>query len=124
MSFKHKHCPNHSHLRTKSYNKKMFCGVFSSDKLPQMIDNYPCRFVANTDLSTKPGKHWISICISPSEGQGESKKIMGEYFDSYRTDVPLVFRNYLEKHTEKWIYNKRKLQSIWPTYAVIIVYSA
>ena len=40
-------------------------------------------------------------------------RFWGEYFDSYGTDVPLVFRNYLEKHTDKWKYNKRKLQSIW-----------
>ena len=37
---------------------------------------------------------------------------MGEFFDSYAADVPLVFRDYLEKDTE-WIYNRRKLQSIW-----------
>ena len=24
-----------------------------------------------------------------------------------------MFRNYLEKHTDKWKYNKRKLQSTW-----------
>ena len=40
---------------------KKFCGVLPSDKLSQTIDKHPCGLVANTDLSTKPGKHWISI---------------------------------------------------------------
>ena len=93
-------------------NKK-FCGVFPSDKLPQTIDKYPCGFVANTDPSTKPGTHWISIWIGSSDGKGENKRIVGEFFDSYAADVPLVFRDYLEKHTDIWIYNRRKLQSIW-----------
>ena len=38
---------------------------------------------------------------------------MGKFFYSYAADVPLVFRDYLEKHTDIWIYNRRKLQSIW-----------
>ena len=41
--------------------RKKFCGVFPSDKLPQTIDKYPCGIVANTDPSTKPGKHWIPM---------------------------------------------------------------
>ena len=44
---------------------------------------------------------------------GDRNKILREYFDSYRSDVPLVFRNYLEEHSDKWKYNKCKLQSIW-----------
>ena len=63
-------------------NKK-FCGVFPSDKLPQTIDKYPCGFVANTDPSTKPGTHWMSIWIGPSDGKGENKRTVGEFFDSY-----------------------------------------
>ena len=43
----------------------------------------------------------------------EDKKILGEYFNSYGTDAPLVFRNYLKTHTDRWVYNKRQLQSIW-----------
>ena len=52
-----------------------FCGVFPSDKLPQTIDKYPCGFVANTDPSTKPGTHWISIYLSSPR--------KGSWFDSY-----------------------------------------
>ena len=100
-------------LEEDPITNKKFCGVFPSDKLPQTIDKYPCRFVANTDPSTKPGMHWISIWIGPSDGKGENKRIVGEFFDSNAADVPLVFKDYLEKHTDIWIYNRRKLQSIW-----------
>ena len=92
-------------LEEDPITNKKFCGVLPSDKLPQTIDKYPCGFVANTDPSTKPGTHWISIWI----GKGENKRTVGEFFDSYAADVPLVFRDYLEKHTDIWIYNRRKL---------------
>jgi hypothetical protein len=54
-----------------------FCGVFPSDKLllPQTLDKYPCGFVANTDLSNKPGTHWV-VFNFPFEGKGE-------FFDSH-----------------------------------------
>ena len=83
------------------------------NKLPQTIDKYPCGFVANTDPSSKPETQWISIWIGPSDGREEHKKILGQYFDSYGADVPLVFRNYFEKHADKCNHNKSKLQSIW-----------
>ena len=43
---------------------KMFCRVFPSDKLAQTIDKYSCRLVANTDPSTKPEAHWVSILMT------------------------------------------------------------
>ena len=57
-------------LEHDAKTSKKFCGVFPSDKLPQTIDKYPCGLVANTDPSTKPGKHWISIYLSsPRKGR-------------------------------------------------------
>ena len=35
---------------------KMFCGVFPSNKL-----------VANTDPSTRPGAHWVSILMTSQQ---------------------------------------------------------
>ena len=64
-------------------NAEIFSGVFPCDKLPQMIDKYSCGFVANTDPSSEPGTHWISIGIGLSNGRGDHNKILGEYFDSY-----------------------------------------
>ena len=87
---------------------KKFCGVFPSDKLPQTIDKYPCGIVANTDPSTKPGKHWISVYFSSPE--------KGSWFDSYGKSPKFygaVFTDFLEKHCDEWDVNDRKLQSNW-----------
>ena len=64
----------------------------------------------NTDPSNMPGTHWISIWIDLSMTQRGGG---GQFFDSYGTDVPVVFRNYLQKHTDQWDFNRRTLQSIW-----------
>ena len=87
---------------------KKFCGVFPSDKLPQMINKYPCVLVANTDLSTKPGKHWISIYLSSPR--------KGSWFDSCGKSPEFygpVFTEFLNKHCDDWEMNDRKLQSDW-----------
>jgi hypothetical protein len=85
--------------------RKMFFGVFPSDKLPQTLEKYPCGFVANTDPSGKPGTHWIAFYF-PSEGEGE-------FFDSYGRSPNYYkeFKKFLGKHS--WDYNERKLQSDW-----------
>ena len=54
---------------------KKFCRVFPSDKLPQIIDRYPCGLVVNTDPSTKPGTHEIGIFLTSPQN--------GEWFESY-----------------------------------------
>ena len=62
-------------LEQDPFTRKMFFGVFPSDKLPRTLEKYPCGFVANTDPSGKPGTHWVSFYF-PSEEEGE-------LFDSY-----------------------------------------
>ena len=87
---------------------KKFCGVFPSDKLPQTIDKYLCGFVANTNPSTKPGKHWFSIHLSSPR--------KGSWFDSDGKQAEFygaAFTNFLEKHPDVWDVNERKLQSDW-----------
>ena len=77
-------------------------------KLPQTIDNYPCGFVANTNPSTKPGIHWISIYLSSPRKDS--------WFDSYGKPAEFYGRlhtNFLEKQCDKWDLNDRKLQSDW-----------
>ena len=79
---------------------KKFCGVFSSDKLPQTIDKYPCGLVANTDASTKPGKYCISIYLSSPR--------KGSWFDSYGKPPEFygaAFTDFLEKHCDDWDVN-------------------
>ena len=87
---------------------KMFCGVFPSDKLPQTIDKYPCGLVANTDPSTRPGAHWVSILMTSRQN--------GEWFDSYGKPPEFygpAFTEFLNKHCDQWELNDRKLQSDW-----------
>ena len=86
----------------------MFCGVFPSDKLPQTIDKYTCGLVANTDPSTRPGAHWISILMTSGQN--------AEWFDSYRKLPEFygpAFTEFLNKHCDQWELNGRKLQSDW-----------
>ena len=98
---------NHA-LEEDPITNKKFCGVFPSDKLPQTIDKYPCGFVANTDPSTKPGTHWISIYLSSPR--------KGSWFDSYGKPAEFyggAFTDFLEKQCDEWDVNDRKLQSDW-----------
>ena len=78
--------------------------MFPGDKLPQTIDKNLCGFVANTDPSNKPGTHWVVFYFS-SEHEGE----FFETADYYSISL----RNFLDKHSIEWDFNKRTLQSIW-----------
>ena len=95
-------------LEEDPVTNKKFCGVFPNDKLPQTIDKYPCGFVANTDPSTKPGIHWVSIYLSSPR--------KGSWFDSYGKPAEFyggAFTDFLEKQCDEWDVNDRKLQSDW-----------
>ena len=52
-----------------------FIGVFASDKIPQVINQFPASFVVNTDPSDKPGEHWVAFHVP--------KEDVLEFFDSY-----------------------------------------
>ena len=93
-------------LKSDPVTGKKFLGVFPADRLPKEIESYPKGFIANTDVSGKPGTHWVAFYF-PSEGKAE-------FFDSYGQPpgrYHKFFRDYL-KHYD-WGYNKRQLQSIW-----------
>jgi hypothetical protein len=92
-------------LEQDPFTRKIFYGVFPSDKLPQTLEKYPCGFVANTDPSSKPGTHWVAFYF-PLEGKGE-------FFDSYGRSPQYYkeFKKFSERHS--WKYNERKLQSDW-----------
>ena len=38
-----------------------FLGVFPSNRLPRRIPTYPSSLIANTDPSSQPGEHWITM---------------------------------------------------------------
>ena len=97
---------------------KLFCGVFPSDKLPQTIDKYPCGLVANTDPSTSPGAHWVSILMTSRQN--------AEWFDSYGKPFEFYgppFTTFLNMHCDQWELNDRNYRAIGQTYVDTIVYS-
>lgn len=54
--------------------KAKFLGVFSRDTIPQP-EQFPCCFVANTDLSSEGGSHWVAFFLDSFQNV--------EFFDSY-----------------------------------------
>jgi len=80
-----------------------FDDVYSSDTLPSR----PCGLlVCNLDPSNRPGMHCLAIYVDDN---------YGVYVDSIGTAPPDVIQNYLNRWcrgADKWIYNKRELQSV------------
>jgi hypothetical protein len=88
----------------ESICKGVFQGVFSADTLP---DN-PSLLVCNTDISTKPGQHWIAIHVDENG--------RGEYFDSFGRAPNEHFEAYMNEHCRIWTFNKKQLQSLFSSY--------
>ncbi len=61
-------------LRTDAVTIKQFGGVYPADKLPTIVRHRPRIYIANTDPSSEPGKHWVSLYF-PRNGPSE-------FFDS------------------------------------------
>lgn len=90
-------------LKNHKNTKKIFLDCTSSDKIP-LSDIYPYSCVVNTDDSSKPGQHWVSVYVP------DSKTI--EYFDSYALEPNENIKIYLEKF-EKVIKNDTCLQNLY-----------
>jgi len=60
--------------------------------------------VCNTDVSSKPGIHWVAIYVD-EEGHGD-------YFDSFGRPPTKQFEYYLNAYCVRWSYNRKQLQSI------------
>ena len=84
-------------LKRNAYTKKIFDGVFPADEVPEIIDTFPCGFVANTDPSTEPGMHWVAFYFPSRE--------KGEFFDSYGN--PPEYYGFKSYEIETW--NQHKL---------------
>ena len=86
--------------------QKKFGGVFTENRLPYIIDFFPCGFIANTDPDTKPGQHWVAFYFtSPHQG---------EFFDSYGHPPQFYsphFVNFLKRNSTNKTFNPKKLQS-------------
>lgn len=87
--------------------RNVWLGVFPADQIPKHITQYPSGLIANTDPSTKPGMHWISMYFP--------NKKTSEFFDSYGLP-PSYYSKYfsqvLSKNGEKLKRNTNDLQSL------------
>ena len=86
--------------RILTANCRAFGGVYSRDTLPKSVRGL---IVCNTDPHDKPGEHWVAMYIDEQ---------CGEFFDSFGRPPTKVFKNFLNKHCKRWIFNERQLQSI------------
>lgn len=82
-------------------------GCFARDKLPLTVE-YPSGFVINTHKHSQPGEHWVTVYLR-ADG-------IGEFFDSYGTDVlhPEI-KAFLKEHCPRgYFFNKTRLQTYAP----------
>ena len=90
-------------LERNPFTKKTFRGVFAADELPEIINTFPYRFVANTDPSTEPGTLGLAFYFPSRE--------KGEFFYSYGYPPEHYDETFKFETIETW--NNRKLQSSW-----------
>ena len=81
-------------------------GVFPADHLPEEVPYYPCGFIANTDVSSKPGQHWIAFFL-PQNRIVECFDSYGQYPGKYNSH----FQRWVAKHTHRLTWNQRRIQS-------------
>lgn len=62
-------------LKKDKYASGVFCGVKARDQFIQESPTFPAAYIVNTDNSTQPGTHWISVWLTHENTV--------EYFDSY-----------------------------------------
>lgn len=92
-----------SHPLTKIH----FSGVFASDRLPRCTLPRPSICIANADVSSLPGSHWLGFFIPDDAEQSV------EYFDSYGLrPINKFFVRFLMRHSRLCVYNNRVLQSL------------
>lgn len=81
-----------------------FEGVFAVDQLPIVLTKLPRVLIANTDLSSGQGKHWIAIYVS-------SERI-GEYFDPLGQKPGEKFEEFLLRNSRAYVYNDKRIQNL------------
>jgi len=85
-------------IKQDAFAKHVFIGVYARDQIP-LIKKYPCCIILNTDVSTKPGEHWLAIYYIDKNNL--------EFFDSFGhapSYFQLVFKN------QNVVYNKKQIQ--------------
>ena len=81
------------------YIRQYFGGVISSDKLPLTVHK-PRIYIVNTDPSSLPGEHWVTLFIDS----------VCEHFDSSGIRPRKDFENYLIAHGPNYMFNNQRVQ--------------
>lgn len=91
--------------------------VFAANKIP-IYFTPPTYIISNLDPDTKPGSHWVAMCINT--------KGVGEYFDSFGRKPTGYHEMFLKTNCRKWIYNNRVIQnylsSLCGIYCLVYIY--
>lgn len=82
-----------------------FAGVFAANELPQLVDRKPRIYIANTDLSTGFGLHWVAFFF-PKDGVAEFFDSVGKSPETYHAS----FRNFLTNNGSSYKFLKVRLQ--------------
>lgn len=76
-------------MESHPLTRNVFVSVHAADTLPTLSPQLkPCAYIANTDKSSEPGKHWVCFYFP--------KYSIPEYFDSYGVHPNKYFERFLE----------------------------
>ena len=81
-------------------------GLFAADQMPTVIPSLPCGFIANTDISSKPGRHWVAFFINDNN--------VVECFDSYGQQPGVynaMFISWIQRQARAVLVYGQRLQS-------------
>ena len=83
-------------------NVDHFLGCFPLDSLPSFPTSFPKSMIINTQPSSHPGEHWVSLVLTETECY---------YFDSFALPtVPLNIDMYLQPHYKEIKYLDYRIQ--------------
>lgn len=80
-----------------------FLGTHPCDELPE-ITEYPACLTLNTDPHYRPGEHWQCIYIDAQK--------KGDFFCSFAQKPQDSVIEYLNKYTNKWSRNRKRVQAL------------
>ncbi len=75
----------YSILAQDSACQSAFAGVYAADQLPLLVHIRPRLYVANTDISSKLGSHWVAFYFPEDDGPGEFFDSVGHRPDYYHS---------------------------------------
>lgn len=82
--------------------RRYFRGVVSRDTLPTDVP-FPSVFVVNTDVSSRPGEHWVAIILnSPRHGV---------FFDSFGRRPEKELEHFMNSNVERYDFFDVQIQS-------------